>query len=109
LCKTIASAIQKTGGNAMKQLITVGCFLTLYAHVFGQHTFNVSLNREDILIGEQANLEIKIKAGSGDTIIFPQIGDTIISEIEVINKQGIDTTYEGKNLEYKVLSQKITI
>lgn len=78
----------------------------VYAQFAG---FKATVQKDEILIGEQTRLLLEISAGSTDTIVFPIFNDTLISEIEIIQRSKVDTNYLGNNLETKVLKQQLTI
>jgi len=57
------------------------------------------LDTNQILIGEQFHLDIEILQPSDVNIIFPEIKDTLISSIEVLESYPQDTIAEGENLK----------
>jgi len=66
------------------------------------------VNRNSILIGDQINLTLKLAAPASTTIVWPEIRDTIIREIEVVDRTQIDTiTDEDKG--FKTYIQTLTI
>ncbi len=68
----------------------------------------VEVNRSSILIGDQINLTLKLAVPASTTIVWPDIRDTIIREIEVVTRTKIDTiTNEEK--EFKTYIQTLTI
>ena len=57
------------------------------------------LDTNQIRIGEQFHLDIEILQPSGISIMFPEIKDTLISNIEVLQSYPRDTIPEGENLK----------
>jgi len=57
------------------------------------------LDTNQIRIGEQFHLDIEILQPSDVNIIFPEIKDTLISRIEVLESYPRDTIAEGENLK----------
>lgn len=57
------------------------------------------LDTNQIRIGEQFHLDIEILQPSDISIMFPEIKDTLISNIEVLQSYPRDTIAEGENLK----------
>ena len=74
-----------------------------------ERSLTISTDKESIMIGEQMELKVILKGVSGDTMRLPVIEDTLITEIEVINRSKVDTAFEGAQLEQRILSQTYTI
>jgi hypothetical protein len=74
-----------------------------------ERSLEVSLEREEILIGEQIGLNITLKAATPDTVVFPTVGEAIGEHIEVLQRSKIDTQFVGDQLEQRVLTQALTI
>ncbi|MBN2173665.1 MAG: hypothetical protein JW731_06020 [Bacteroidales bacterium] len=53
----------------------------------------LSIDTNAILIGDQVNLTLAYNGPAGYQVQWPVIGDTIISEIEILGKSAIDTVY----------------
>lgn len=70
-------------------------------------TVRVTVEPSDILIGEQAVVNLEVKAPKGRTIIFPAFapGDTLITGLEVLQMEKVDTTMT----EIMTLNQKYII
>jgi hypothetical protein len=66
------------------------------------------VNRSSILIGDQINLTLKLAVPASSTIVWPDIRDTIIREIEVVTRTKIDTITNGKK-EFITYTQTLTI
>ena len=62
------------------------------------------LQTNKIIIGEQITLSLTINSNAGETIIFPEFDDEIISGIEIIEKFGVNKL-PTKN----IIEQKFTI
>ncbi|MEQ9186127.1 MAG: hypothetical protein RLP15_00210 [Cryomorphaceae bacterium] len=72
-------------------------------------SLKVVTDKEQILIGEQIEMTVELRGASADSFRLPSIGDTLRKEIEVLSRTEPDTSYEGANLEQKVLRQSYTI
>jgi len=68
----------------------------------------ISLDTNKLMIGAQTVLHIQAKIPDNVRVLWPQIGDTITKEVEVIHKGTIDTLTSG-NTSYTTLQQNITI
>ncbi|MCK4679212.1 MAG: hypothetical protein KAT48_13845 [Bacteroidales bacterium] len=66
------------------------------------------VNRSSILIGDQINLTLKLAVPASATIVWPDIRDTIIREIEVVTRTKIDTITNEKE-EFITYIQTLTI
>lgn len=94
----------------MKPLITSIVAIIAVLSAWAQAgSLKVSTDKEQILIGEQIEMTIELRGASADTFRLPSIGDTLRKEIEVLSRTEPDTSYEGANLEQKVLRQSFTI
>ena len=70
---------------------------------------SVSLDTNAILVGDQINLELTFSCPADFQVEWPKLNDTIISEIEILAKSKIDTTYsEDKNSIFLRQVLKIT-
>jgi hypothetical protein len=58
---------------------------------------HASLDSNYILVGDQINLTLAISCPADYVIDWPQLNDTIISAIEILNKSRIDTFYSEDN------------
>ena len=61
-----------------------------------------------ILIGDQVDLSLNFSFPSGTQVVWPSIKDTILGNIQVINRTNIDTSWSAnkKNLQ---LTQKLRL
>jgi len=88
-------------------LFIVSCF---GFNSFGQEVgINNSIDKDQILIGDQLTMEITVSCPANATIVWPEINDTITGKVEVIRKLAIDTTILGQNGESALFSQKVLI
>ncbi|NQV53253.1 MAG: hypothetical protein HQ500_08710 [Flavobacteriales bacterium] len=74
-----------------------------------ERSLRVSTDREEILIGEQIQMTLELRSASSDTALLPAIGDTLRREVEVLSRSKVDTTYEGPQLDQKILRQSFVI
>jgi hypothetical protein len=88
------------------------CFLILIGSspiwLVAQTTATLSVDTNAILIGDQIGLELSFEAPSDYKIYWPNTGDTIISEIEVLEKSSIDTVYNDDRTSM-LLTQRMKI
>ncbi len=76
---------------------------------FAQSTYvSADLDSTAILIGDQINLNLKASFPADNKILWPQLNDTIIKDVEIIGKSKIDTILSDDK-SYKTLLQKIKI
>lgn len=64
------------------------------------------LDTNAIMIGDQTELEIGLKIPKGSNFLWPQIGDTLTKNLEVIDKSKVDTSFTDSQM---ILNQKLTI
>ena len=69
----------------------------------------VTLDTNSIMVGDQTNLVLSFSCPANFSVAWPNLTDTIISEIEIIEKSKIDTAYsENESLAYLRQTLKIT-
>ena len=66
-----------------------------------------SMSADTILIGDQIYYSLKLKQPANLTINFPQFTDTLVSNIEILEKSGIDTLIVDE--EQLILKQELRI
>lgn len=69
-------------------------------------SIKASLSPEEILIGQQATLQLDVTSDKGANIIFPQYPDTLVTGVEVLSMLPIDTLITGNSVTY---SQKYVV
>ena len=69
---------------------------------------HASLDSNYILVGDQINLTLAISCPADYVIDWPQLNDTIISAIEILQKSKIDSSYSSDNKQF-LLKQIIRI
>ncbi len=78
--------------------------------VFAQEKkVEVYLDSNSIKIGEQTKITVRAFAPSASKIILPLFSDTITKEIEVLSLADQDTSFEGAQLENKMISETYII
>lgn len=87
-------------------MILIGLFFEMGA--FAQNNLVTSFDKKEILIGDQAKFNISFKASKGMKIYWPEIKDTLVSKVEILEKSGIDTTYSEDRKNF-TLSQNVTV
>ncbi len=96
----------------MNRLKTIPILLFLCAILFALPTASAqkvssSLDTTSILVGEQTGLYLSVLCDAEAKVTWPQIGDTLRAEIEVVNRSTVDTIItESGMLEYR---QELTI
>ncbi len=82
--------------------------LLLTSGLFAQEAETlIETNR--ILIGDQVRISLMLETKAQDTVVWPEIGDTLISEVEVISRTGIDTAYDSRDISLKLYTQDLII
>ena len=82
----------------MKTILSISalfCSIFLHMSVNAQTEATVSLDTNTILVGDQINLHLTFTAPKGTITEWPKINDTIISEIEVLEKSKVDTSFSS--------------
>ena len=72
--------------------------LLMYKYVYAQD-ISVEISNDDILIGEQIDLNITVKAKKADKVIFPDISERILP-FEVVKSSKLDSIYKDDFVEY---------
>jgi hypothetical protein len=84
-------------------------FLFFCLHFYNLKAQNISVDRKEIFIGEQVKVEFSIDLSVNQSVVFPQIGDTIIGNVEVLEKsEVIDQKDESGNKTGKIQTIYIT-
>jgi hypothetical protein len=84
-------------------------FLFLLAgRSFGQQA-EAKLDTTSILIGDQIRLTLSLSCPKQAVIVWPNVGDTLTSKIEVVRKSGIDSLAATDQSGLKTFTQQITI
>ncbi|UCH13531.1 MAG: hypothetical protein JSV22_10500 [Bacteroidales bacterium] len=90
-----------------------GLFTLLTVALISQNTFsqlvtiNVELDTNQILIGDQVNMQIEVIKSGDASVIFPAFEENLTDEIEIVNISGIDS---AELEDYKTaLYQNLTI
>ncbi len=65
-----------------------------------------SIDKQEIIIGEQANIKLNVKADNNLNIIWPNLTDTTFQKLEIVNLSKIDTIKQGDS---NIYNQTITI
>jgi len=85
----------------MMQKIYIAIILTMFLNIAG-NAQNVeafsSIDRDSIMIGDQFQYKMGINVPEGFVVSWPQLIDTISKNIEIIEIQQIDTSYQENTL-----------
>jgi hypothetical protein len=93
----------------IKYIIVLIAVFFIAAAVKAQTEALVSLDTNTILVGDQTNLHLSFTGPKGIEVQWPKLNDTIISEIEILEKSKIDTSYsKDKSQIILRLNLKIT-
>jgi len=86
----------------MKKLGLILYVFLLCLNGFAQNDISVSatIDKANVLIGEHANLKLSVNSSEKLAIEWPQIGDTIVTEIEIVDRTGVDTIVSKTHYEY---------
>lgn len=82
-------------------------FSFFFTRCFSQPSASTDTNK--ILIGQQFHLDLKIRFSAQHKVEFPAIGDTLTSQIEVVEKSPIDTVFDKEDITQKTLHQRLTL
>lgn len=77
-----------------QRLVLFGCLFFLSINFTQGQT--ATADRKEIFIGEQVKIELSINTIAGKSIVFPQVADTIISKVEVLEKSEITDEKDDK-------------
>jgi hypothetical protein len=90
-------------------LIIISSFFGM-SNTFGQGAIvSAKLDASSIQIGEQLYLSLSATFAAQDTVVWPILKDSISKNIEILEVEKIDTTYDERDVAIKTLSQKILI
>lgn len=78
------------------------CICFLYnASLFAQNaSVKASINPSDIIIGQQATLQLDVTTNRDKDIVFPQYKDTLVAGVEVLSALKVDTVFSGSEVTY---------
>lgn len=84
-------------------------FILAASTLFAQK-FTATIDKEEIKVGEQCTITLELENPIGNnTIQFPELQDTIIKFVEIVNIGNIDTTFDEEDVSIQYFEQKITI
>ncbi len=84
-------------------------FLMAPQKIFAQSvTVDVTIDSLQILIGEQAKIQLQVSVDAKQKVLFPHFTDSIIKGIEIINVAKPDTQYLN-NKQRLLITQKYTV
>lgn len=93
--------------NRVVLFILLGCISCLQYAVFGQKaTAKVSVQPFEILIGQQAVINLEVIAPKGNNILMPVYDGTLVPGVEILGMSPADTTYAH---DVMTISQKYII
>lgn len=91
----------------MRSLFGIALLLLPFGLMAQEAETLIDTNR--ILIGDQVRISLMLETKAQDTVVWPEIGDTLITEIEVISRTGIDTAYDSQDISTKLYTQDLII
>lgn len=74
--------------------------LIAFASLSQDVTVSSDIDKKNILVGEQTTLTFTVVAPHEYNILWPEIHDTIVSEVEVLSRTETDTSSLGDKLSY---------
>lgn len=80
-------------------------FMTAQAQ---ERSLKITTDREQILIGEQVHMQVVMTSPVADTVRFPEIGDTLVTQVEVVSRTPIDTAFTD-DLGQRILKQEFVL
>lgn len=92
----------------IKYIIVFFAAFFIHIAVKAQADALVTLDTNAILVGNQINLHLSFTGPKGIEIQWPKLNDTIISEIEILEKSKIDTSFSQDNSKI-ILHQTLKI
>jgi len=69
----------------------------------------IELDTQLILIGDQINMTIEMRSDASDRITFPNLGDTLATNVEIVTREIPDTGYLNDNKNQRIIRQKLTL
>ena len=78
------------------------------AHAQPPH-LEATLDTNEMLIGQQTTLRLTGTFHAADTVVMPTYKDTITANVEIVDKPGLDTAFEGNNLEQKIIRSEYVV
>jgi hypothetical protein len=71
-------------------------------------TVHARLDTNEIMIGDQVIYEIEVSRNKNDVVRFPEFGEKLTDEIEIISKSPVDSIWSRKDQKY-FLRQKLLL
>jgi len=109
LKKKLKQDMQRSNLFGFLLFVSLACFSS---GVQAQNPFDIKIDAKidslRILIGQQAHITLQVSVPSGTNVILPQINDTIISGIEVLNVSKLDSLWLN-NKQSLTLKQVYTV
>lgn len=97
----------------MMRLLFSILFLGLFFQnmLFSQSTVRVenSLSTDEIKIGEQVTVNVRLFCGSSDSVRWISLKDTVAKHIELVQRLKIDTIYDSTDLTKKQIHQQFIL
>ncbi|WP_321480279.1 BatD family protein [uncultured Bacteroides sp.] len=94
----------------MKKYIFFAAFLFCLSNkIFAQSvTVQATIDSLQILIGEQANIELQVAMNKNQKAIFPVLSDTLVKGVEIVDIAKPDTQYLNNN-QRLLITRKYTV
>jgi len=73
-----------------------------------ERSLKITTDRNQIVIGEQLHMQMVMTSRATDTVLFPQVGDTLVKEVEIVSRSPIDTAFSD-DLSQRVLKQEFVL
>lgn len=92
----------------LKNILSLLIMICPFGIAFGQYAgASANLEKNSIQIGDQVKLEIKVTVPAGSRLQWPMLLDTLVQQVEIVRKSGIDTVVSDK--EKFTLKQELLI
>ena len=100
-------SLYKSRGS-LKALICVFLFSVISLEVKAQVSVDAAIDSVQLFIGEQAKIKLQVSMDAGRKLLLPQLSDTIISGIEIVEIAKPDTQLLNNDKRW-LISQEYTI
>lgn len=95
-------------GNITRALLVIFLFLAVLQARCQDFQASAKLDTTSLLIGDQTDLSLTFKFSTGTKVMWPKIPDTILGNIQVLNRSKIDTAY-SKDKKWITLHQVLRV
>ncbi len=94
--------------NTLYKLAVILIMLFFQLVAKGQTEAEAKLDTTDITIGDQINLQLSFTGPSDVKVAWPALSDTIVTNVEVVDRTGIDTVPSGDGVNHYIQNLTVT-